>query len=364
MHPLNMLSPSIFSRKLIKWSLENPRNYPWIGEQNPYKIWISEIILQQTRSEQGKSYYLNFIKKFPDIKTLANASEDEVLQAWEGLGYYTRARNLHIAAKTINSTNNGQFPENYETIKSLKGIGDYTAAAISSFAYNLPYPVIDGNVIRVFSRILGIFTTIETASGKKFFTEIANKYLHKSKAAIYNQAIMNFGAIQCKPQNPLCETCIFLKTCFAYNNQQIQNLPAKKKKIQIRKRFFHYFIIRNKKGEFALQKRIKKDIWKHLYEPPMLETNKNISLNSIEKNKDFINLFESNNIVKFQLVAKNKQKLSHQELFIKIYIPLIDKQVFKIKPGFSFVKPKNLVNFALPMSIGSFLEKFNQNNIC
>ena len=206
-----------FSKKLLEWYNPTSRNLPWKQTNDAYKIWLSEIILQQTRVEQGTPYYLAFIKKYPTVKKLANAPLDDVLKLWEGLGYYSRARNLHVAAQQILEIHQGKFPETYAEIVALKGIGNYTAAAIASFAYNLPHAVVDGNVFRVLSRVFGIETPIDSTEGKKQFAQLAQQLLDKKKPSIHNQAIMDFGALVCKPQNPLCEQCPF-RSCWSMVN--------------------------------------------------------------------------------------------------------------------------------------------------
>ncbi|MCW8941497.1 MAG: A/G-specific adenine glycosylase, partial [Flavobacteriales bacterium] len=238
-----------FSQKLISWYKNNKRDLPWRNTINPYKIWLSEIILQQTRVNQGLSYYYKFIEHYPSVKDLANASEQEVLKLWQGLGYYSRARNLHATARIITENYDGIFPVDYKKILSLKGVGEYTAAAITSFAYNQPYPVVDGNVFRVLARIYGVDTPIDTPEGKKTFNGLANKLIDKKQAATYNQAIMEFGALVCTPKNPECENCIFNNICAALINQQIELLPLKSKKIKQTNRYFNYLIIETNNSE-------------------------------------------------------------------------------------------------------------------
>src|SRR5262245_24307425 len=261
-----------FTKKLLTWNKSsNKRQMPWKGEKDPYKIWLSEIILQQTRVEQGLEYYKKFIAKFPTVHDLAKAPEQQVFKLWEGLGYYTRCKNLVATAKVISKEKGGKFPNTYEDIKALKGIGPYTAAAISSFAFNLPYAVVDGNVFRVLARVFGVSTPIDSTAGKKYFTQLADDLLDKKQPGTYNQAIMDFGAVICKPEAPLCNQCPFNKTCYAYLNKKISELPVKEKKISIRKRWFYYFIIGNK-DQSAIVQRTAKDIWQELYEYPLIET--------------------------------------------------------------------------------------------
>lgn len=262
-------SPSLikaFRNQLLAWNVtDNQRDMPWKGEKNPYKIWLSEIILQQTRVEQGMPYYLNFITRYPTVQDLANAQEDELLKQWEGLGYYNRCRNMHHTAKYISRELGGKFPNQYAQLLKLKGIGPYTAAAIASFAYNEAVPVIDGNVLRVISRFFGIDVPIDKKEGKKYFQKIASALIEQHQPGIYNQAIMDFGATICKPQKPICKSCLLQKNCVAFHYNQIEFLPVKEKKITKRIRYFIYFIIRYK-GEVLVEKRMESDIWKGLHQ--------------------------------------------------------------------------------------------------
>lgn len=256
-----------FSTTLLKWYDRNKRTLPWRDIGDPYLIWLSEIILQQTRVAQGMEYYLKFVKRFPTPRSLAQATEDEVLKLWQGLGYYSRARNLHAAAKSMN----GKFPTTYEGVRALKGVGDYTAAAICSMAYQMPYAVVDGNVYRVLSRVFGIETPIDSANGKKEFTALAQKLLDKKRPGDFNQALMDFGATLCTPQTPMCATCPFAKECVALKTGRIDALPVKAQKTKISTRYFHYIYI--EQGNFTwLHKRGAGDVWQNLYELPLVET--------------------------------------------------------------------------------------------
>ena len=243
-----------FTKKLLKWFVSNYRPLPWKGEKNPYLIWLSEIILQQTRVEQGLPYYEKFRKKYPTIKDLALAPEDEVMKLWEGLGYYSRARNLHTTAKFISKDLDGIFPKTHKEILALKGVGSYTAAAIASFAYNLPYAVVDGNVYRVLSRYFGIATPIDSTDGKKEFALLAQELLATEKPGAYNQAIMDFGATHCMPKQPKCITCLLNKKCKAFTENRIDILPVKTKKIKKRTRYLNYLII-NQGNQVFINKR-------------------------------------------------------------------------------------------------------------
>lgn len=304
-----------FSNTLIEWYNQNKRDLPWRDISDPYKIWISEIILQQTRVNQGLNYYLRFIESFPNIKSLAKASEDEVLKHWQGLGYYSRARNIHKAAKQVESVFNGNFPNNYNEIISLAGIGEYTAAAISAFAFNLAHAVVDGNVYRVLSRIYGIDSAIDSSKGKKEFAELAQKLLNQNNPAMHNQAIMEFGALQCTPTNPNCETCPFTSKCEAYKFGLINQLPVKLNKIKTSNRFFNYLFI-EKNGITFLQKRNAKDIWQNLYEFPLIETTHLLNEKELSENENFRLLFaDISNVEITKKTNPMKHVLSHRVIF-------------------------------------------------
>lgn len=266
-----MSKKAIFTQKLLAWFATNHRPMPWKGEKNPYFIWLSEIILQQTTVRQGMPYYERFIENYPTIKDLAEAPQDDVMKLWEGLGYYSRARNLHVTAKHISEVLDGIFPTHYEGLLTLKGVGTYTAAAIASFAYNLPHAVVDGNVYRVLSRVFGIEEPIDTPQAKRLFTELANDLLDKNRAADFNQAIMDFGATQCTPSNPDCKNCTLKDICTAFLEQKTAVFPIKSKKIEKKTRYFNYLII-NAGNRTFVQKRNDKDIWQNLYEFPLIET--------------------------------------------------------------------------------------------
>jgi A/G-specific adenine glycosylase len=271
-----------FSKTIIRWYNKNKRDLPWRHTNDPYKIWLSEIILQQTRVQQGLPYYETFVKKFPTVHRLAKAKEDVVMKVWQGLGYYSRARNLHHSAKFISKYLKGKFPDEFEEIKKLKGVGEYTAGAIASFAFNKPHPVVDGNVFRILARYFGIKTPIDSAKGKKEFTRKAELLLDKNNPGLFNQAIMEFGAMQCVPQNPDCGKCPLKNDCRALAKDVVSFLPVKSKKGTIRIRYFNYLVIRQNAGvndkaghgKILIKKRTENDIWKNLYDFPMIETKK------------------------------------------------------------------------------------------
>ena len=260
-----------FSNKLISWYLQHKRDLPWRETQNPYYIWLSEIMLQQTRVAQGLPYFMKFTTAFPTVFDLANASEEAVLKLWQGLGYYSRARNLHKTAQIVAFEMNGVFPENYTNLLKLKGIGDYTAAAIASFSYNECVPVVDGNVFRVLSRYFDVENDISIQSTKKVFAALALELMPKNNPAQFNQAIMEFGALQCVPKSPNCIICPFNESCAALMKNKVDKLPVKNKKIKVTNRFLNYLIYNDSKNNTIIQKRTEKGIWQNLYEFPLLE---------------------------------------------------------------------------------------------
>jgi A/G-specific adenine glycosylase len=266
-----MTNTAFFTQNLLAWSHTIHRPMPWKGEKDPYLVWLSEVILQQTRVAQGLAYFNTFKSAYPTVKHLADAPEDDVMKLWEGLGYYSRARNLHAAAKYITNDLHGIFPTTYDGLLQLKGVGTYSAAAIASFAYNLPYAVLDGNVFRVLSRFFGIETPIDSTAGRKEFAILAQQLLDETQPARYNQAIMDFGAIQCIPQQPNCKICPLQTHCSAFKTQKIGLLPIKEKKIMKKTRYFHYFIF-NYENKIYMKKRNQKDIWLDLYDFPLIET--------------------------------------------------------------------------------------------
>ncbi|MES2565448.1 MAG: A/G-specific adenine glycosylase [Bacteroidota bacterium] len=343
MHPISDL--------LISWYKKNKRDLPWRDTKDPYNIWMSEIILQQTQVVQGLNYYNKFIDTFPTVTELANAPEDKVMRLWQGLGYYSRARNLHAAAKAIKLNHKGKFPVTYETIKELKGVGDYTAAAISSFAFDLPHAVVDGNVYRVLSRLFDISTPINSTQGKKEFQLVADELLNKKQPALHNSSMMEFGALCCKPQNPKCEDCPLQIHCMAFHNNTVGLRPVKDKKIKIRERFLHYFIF-NYKDNVFIQKRTEKDIWQNLYEFFLIETSEATDSKILLKHKTIKDLginFKVNSIT----VAK-KHVLSHQHLYATFYDVDIEEPLKNILIK---IKRDSLSTIAFPQLIIKYLDK-------
>ncbi|NVK52878.1 MAG: A/G-specific adenine glycosylase [Flavobacteriaceae bacterium] len=345
-----------FSNQLIYWYLQNDRDLLWRKTKNPYHIWLSEIILQQTRVNQGLSYYVSFVKAFPTVVDLANASESKVLKLWQGLGYYSRARNLHYSAKYIVNELNGVFPTTYEEIKKLKGVGDYTASAIASICFNEPHAVVDGNVYRVLARYFGVSTPINSTKGIKEFKELAQTLIDASQPGTFNQAIMDFGALHCKPQQPLCKSCPFNTSCVALKNQSIKELPVKEKKTKIKQRYFNFLVVLNAEHETVFTERKGKGIWQGLYQFPLVETQKSITKEELMSNSelekwistiDEIFLFNEKEIV---------HKLSHQHLYTKFWI-LKANNIKSPTISWSMLK-----KYPVPILIANFLKKFNPIN--
>ena len=341
-----------FSKILIKWYLQNKRDLPWRNTANPYPIWLSEIMLQQTRVAQGTPYFLSFTTEFPTVFDLAAASEEQVLKLWQGLGYYSRARNLHKTAQYIVTELNGIFPDNYNDLLKLKGIGEYTAAAIASFAYNECVAVVDGNVFRVLSRYFDIETDIAQACAKKEFAALAFELMPKDNPATFNQAIMEFGALQCVPKSPNCSICVFNESCAALQKKKVDRLPVKSKKIKVRNRYFNYIVANDENENTLIQKRTSKGIWQNLYEFPLLETEK-------EENFDFVleqiqSEYFKENSISSMLETNGKSiihKLSHQHLHIKFWKVNVNGT---IKNG---INQENLKTFPFPIVIHNFIEK-------
>jgi A/G-specific adenine glycosylase len=305
------MKKDFFSKRIIDWYEINHRDLPWRKTRDPYKIWLSEIILQQTRVSQGLPYYEEFVKSFPTVFDLAKASEQKVLRLWQGLGYYSRARNLHRCAKEIVKNFNGEFPNSFEGLKGLHGVGPYTAAAIASIAFHESVAVVDGNVFRVLARVFGIEKDIASDEGKKYFFSLANKLIDESKPDLFNQAIMEFGALHCLPKNPKCDECIFSKNCEA-NQRNLQGLlPVKSKKLKVRTRYFYYFVIHSKKKIF-MHRRTEKDIWQGLYDFYLIETKRTQKTDTLIKEDKFLT---KSTIIRESEVYKHI--LSHQKLKVK-----------------------------------------------
>ncbi len=343
-----------FTQTLINWYDPKDRPMPWKEEKNPYYIWLSEIILQQTRVEQGLKYYIKFKKNYPTVADLANAPEDELMKNWEGLGYYSRARNLHASAKFIHNELNGKFPHTYENIIALKGVGEYTAAAISSFGFGLAHAVVDGNVYRVLSRFFGIEIPTDSNEGKKLIKELAQDLLDKKGPATYNQAIMDFGATICKPKATLCKECPLAKKCIALKTDKVKELPIKEKKIKKINRYFHYLIL-NKGDEVFIKKRKENDIWKNLYEFPVIETVTKINWEKLSTKKEFSEIFSGNIYGISSHSASYIQQLTHRTIIAYFHELKVNDDFKTTKKDWLCVKKKEIRRFAFPKIIDLYL---------
>jgi len=346
---------SFFTRQLLEWYEPDRRPTPWKGEDNPYLIWLSEIILQQTRVEQGRPYFEAFAAAYPTVHHLAKAPDDEIMKRWEGLGYYNRARNMLAAARYISEEREGQFPDTYEEILALKGVGPYTAAAIASFAFDLPYAVVDGNVYRVLARFFGIDQPTNTTTGKKLFTDLAQTLLDKDHPGTYNQAIMDFGALVCSPANPKCASCPLQIHCTATLEDRIDQLPRKQPKAPRRIRYFHYFLL-NQEGKVLLRKREQKDVWRGLFEFPLLETNMPLEehqLIHLQADWPFPVDWSPVQITSFS--PPKRQLLSHQDIrarFVELQLPdSVDPSTFTGR----WIEREALSTYAFPRIIDWYL---------
>ena len=342
-----------FSSKIIKWYSQHKRELPWRNTKDPYKIWLSEIILQQTQVKQGLPYYQKFVNTFPSVSELANANEEEVLKLWQGLGYYSRARNLHFAAKQIHQA--GFFPKEYKDIITLKGVGEYTAAAIASFAFKLPYAVVDGNVFRLLSRFYGIDTPIDTSKGKREFSEIAQTLLVKKEPDTHNQAIMEFGSQMCKPKQPNCNSCPLRDECVAFANNTTHLLPVKKGKVKVKTVFFEYFFFKMN-GCTLVNKRSDDGIWQNMYEFPLITTD---GLKSTEEILNH-NQFESwVNDIDFSVesISEFKHILSHRKINARFW----EIKCQKTLPESTFKKIE--IETIHKLAVSRLIEKFIQAKI-
>ncbi len=339
-----------FYNTLETWYLKNKRNLPWRKSSNPYFIWLSEIILQQTRIQQGLDYYNKFTANYPTVYDLAKASEDQILKDWQGLGYYSRARNLHFSAKYICDELNGNFPSTYKEIIKLKGVGDYTASAIASICYHEKTAVVDGNVYRVLSRYFNIDTAINSSKGIKYFKELAQELIQNANPKEYNQAIMDFGSMVCKPQNPICESCPLSDSCIARAKNRINELPVKEKKLKIKNRYLNFIVFDNGQ-QTVLEKRTGNGIWKNLYQFPMIEADAILSKKEITKNALITSLKE------YQITLYNSEpivhKLTHQHLFTQFWIVETE-----LKNTQNLQTWSSIDDFAVPKLVHNFLGNY------
>lgn len=344
------------SDRLIRWYGANHRDLPWRRTMDPYLIWVSEVILQQTRVDQGLEYYYRFTSRFPSVQALAEAGEDEVMKYWQGLGYYSRARNLHAAAKQVVECFGGRFPSSREEVLSLKGVGEYTAAAICSFAFGLPYAAVDGNVYRVLSRVFGIDLPIDSGEGKRYFSRLAQELLDERRPGLFNQAMMEFGALQCVPRSPDCSCCPLADKCRALADKRVDVLPVKAGKTVVKPRYFNYLDIRQG-NTLLLKKRSGQDIWQNLYEFPLIETDRPFTWEELCRTEDFRVLFDGTSEIRFLQERKyRKHVLSHRVIYPVFY----RLEVSEFSPGMAAYIPvsgETVGNYAVSRLMQAYLEK-------
>jgi A/G-specific adenine glycosylase len=345
-----------FTANLLGWFKKNHRDLPWKDTKDPYKIWLSEIILQQTRVEQGHSYYLRFIDQYPTVEALAVAPLDEVLKLWQGLGYYSRARNLHITAQTVAHTYHGRFPTSSSELLSLKGIGEYTAAAIASFAFDEPAPALDGNGYRILTRVFGVHTPIDSNEGKKAVRKLAQELISQRYPADFNQALMDFGSLVCVPKAPKCAECPLQEGCYAYRSEKVAVLPVKSRKPEIRTRYFHYFIVHEKRHVY-LHQRSDNDIWKGLYEFPLIETEVEVPPEKITAQPDWEKLFDGEKVRITDCSPLIKHQLTHQTLWTRFYLIEAGEIPQTLRQHYLRVPLKDFDRYSIPRLIDAFLEK-------
>lgn len=344
-----------FSARILDWYQDHKRALPWRETKNPYIIWLSEIILQQTRVEQGTPYFFKFVEEYPNVTKFAAAEEENILRLWQGLGYYSRARNMHKAAKQVVDLYAGVFPTHYSELLSLPGVGEYTAAAIASFAENHPHAVLDGNVFRVLSRYFGIEEPINSTAGKKLFSKLADEMLDREHPGEYNQAMMDFGAMQCKPKNPDCSICPLQVDCVAFAQGLQGELPKKLKGKKSRDRYFHYFLM-ERDGAILMSQRPEGDVWTNLFEFPMLETSAMLSLDELQASTAFRDIFGDAQLIPIE--GTQKHFLSHQNIYARFYkLGNIDTDIAK-KSNWNYYLLENLDKLAKHKLISSFVERY------
>jgi A/G-specific adenine glycosylase len=342
---------------LIEWYEQHRRALPWRETHDPYRIWISEVILQQTRVAQGLDYFYRFMERFPDVRTLAGAPADEVLRHWQGLGYYSRARNLHAAAQDIVARFGGVCPDTYAGIRSLRGVGDYTAAAIASFAFGLPHATVDGNVYRWLSRLYDVGLPIDTNEGKKYFTALAQSLLPPGRAAVFNQAAMEFGALQCVPRSPDCPGCPFSDRCLALAGGRVDRRPVKQGKTEVRPRWFNYLVIRSG-DELLLGQRTAKDIWQHLYEFPLIETDGALDFSELQATEAFRRLFAgAGGVVLQSVVPMPKHVLTHRVIHAVFYEFRVDGFSPGMRDNYLVVNDVDMDRYAVSRLIENYFRK-------
>jgi A/G-specific adenine glycosylase len=341
-----------FSDELLQWYQKNKRELPWRNTADAYVIWLSEIILQQTRVEQGLPYFNRFLERYPDVASFAAASEDDILKLWQGLGYYSRGRNMLKTARMVQEQHDGKFPERYEQLIKLKGIGEYTASAIASFSANEAKAVVDGNVYRVLARYFGISEPTNSTKGKKIFQQTANDLLNKKYAGLHNQAMMEFGAMLCKPKNPACGICPVRQGCYAFLHNAVTSLPVKLNKIKVRERYFNYFLITDAHN-ILMNKRDETDIWANMYDLPLIETASLLPPDELLALSETESFFGPD-IKILEISPYKKHVLTHQRLYVRV-IKLQDKPV-KLKKDWFFTPIENLEKLAMPKIIFIFIK--------
>ena len=347
---------SIFTRRLMKWYSEHKRELPWRETDDPYRIWISEVILQQTRIVQGMGYYQRFTERFPDVRSLAAASEEKVLKVWQGLGYYSRARNLHQAARQVVTLYGGRLPSSYSALLSLKGVGQYTAAAVASIAFRQPHAVVDGNVFRVLTRLFAIETAIDTSQGRTMITEIAQSLLAADDPGGYNQAIMDFGAMICTPSQPRCEDCVLKESCLAHAHRNVTAYPVKARKTKIQNRYFHYFHIVHGNQTY-LQKRDRTGIWKNLYEFPLIETEQPVDFPLLEQTDAFRQLFSGITDLLIDPLLTVRHQLTHQLIHTRFYRVVIpESSLFDPSRELLVIRQESLHDYPVSRLTHKYLE--------
>ncbi len=344
--------------QLARWFEAHKRVLPWRSEPSPYHVWLSEIILQQTRVNQGLDYYLRFIARWPELPDLARATEEEVLKMWQGLGYYSRARNLHTCAREVMERHGGAFPADYAQLRQLKGIGDYTAAAIASIAFDLPHAVVDGNVYRVLSRLYDIDTPINKQEGVKLFATLADELLDRKHPGRHNQALMEFGALHCLPSNPDCPQCPIQAHCLALAHHTVAQRPVKEKRLQVKTRHFHYLVLRSSDHHVYLHKRGPNDIWQNLYDFPCIETDQPIEIEDLLSHPTLLALTSEKKFSIGQISHKYTHKLTHQTIIAQFFEIKIDGFLSPIQTKDILLAPENdFGGFPVPKLIENYLNQ-------
>jgi A/G-specific adenine glycosylase len=348
------------TRQLLSWYDENRRDLPWRGTSDPYLVWVSEIILQQTRVAQGWDYYIRFTRRFPNVESLANASEEEVLRLWQGLGYYSRARNLHAAAKDIMSRFKGQFPTRYPDILSLKGIGEYTAAAISSIAFNEPHVAVDGNVLRVIARLFEVEEPVQSAKGKQTVSELTQELLPKELPGAFNQALMDLGSLICVPRQPKCGDCPLADFCMAYAGRRTEELPVRMKKKKAKRRYFTYFHIRQE-GNTYIRRRTDNDIWKNLYEFPLIETDKPIEMEELLQSNEYNQFLNETVSLSIDGPFTYNHLLTHQHIHANFYRVTLGKgTIHAFMDRYEQITEEEIVRYPISRLMHKYIETYSE----